>query len=62
LQINPYYASGGSIRDFIDGGILDAECADIFKDRWGPANQEDPTLKLRKHQKQEINFAKDSQS
>ena len=62
LQINPHYASGGSIRDFIDGGILDAECADIFKDRWGPARQEDPTLKLRKHQEQAISFAKDSQS
>ncbi|EAQ06275.1 DEAD/DEAH box helicase [Yoonia vestfoldensis] len=62
LQINPHYASGGSIRDFVKGGILEPECLDIFTDKWGPANQEDPTLKLRKHQEQAISFAKDRQS
>ena len=49
LQINPHYASGGSIKDFINGGILEPECAQIFTDKWGPANQADETLKLRKH-------------
>lgn len=62
LQINPHYASGGSIRDFVKGGILEPECLDIFTDKWGPADQEDPTLKLRKHQEQAISFAKERQS
>jgi superfamily II DNA/RNA helicase len=62
LQINPHYASGGSIRDFIKGGALDQECADIFKDKWGPSDQDDPSLKLRKHQEQAISFAKERQS
>ena len=26
LQINPHYASGGSIRDFVEGKILEPEC------------------------------------
>lgn len=62
LQINPHYASGGSIRDFVKGGILEPECLEIFTDKWGPADQEDPTLKLRKHQEQAISFAKERQS
>jgi ATP-dependent helicase YprA (DUF1998 family) len=62
LQINPHYASGGSIKDFVKGGILDSECLDIFTDKWGPYDQEDPTLKLRKHQEQAISFAKERQS
>ena len=62
LQINPHYASGGSIRDFVKGGILEPECLDIFTDKWGSADQEDPTLKLRKHQEQAISFAKERQS
>ena len=62
LQINPHYASGGSIRDFVKGGILEPECLDIFTDKWGSADQEDPTLKLRKNQEQAISFAKERQS
>ena len=62
LQINPHYASGGSIRDFVNGGILEPECLNIFTDKWGPAVQEDPSLKLRKHQEQAISFAKERQS
>lgn len=62
LQINPHYASGGSIRDFVNGGLLQTECADVFKDKWGPAGQSDPSLKLRKHQEQAISFAKERQS
>jgi ATP-dependent helicase YprA (DUF1998 family) len=62
LQINPHYAPGGSIKDFIDGGVLEPECARIFRDRWGIPDQRDPTLKLRKHQEQAISFAKAAQS
>lgn len=62
LQINPHYASGGSIRDFVTGGLLEPECAEVFKDKWGPADQPDPSLKLRKHQEQAISFAKERQS
>lgn len=62
LQINPHYASGGSIRDFVNGEVLEPEAAEVFKDKWGPPGQGDPTLKLRKHQEQAISFAKDRQS
>ena len=62
LQINPHYASGGSVRDFVNGSILEPECADVFQDKWGSAGQSDPSLKLRKHQEQAISFAKERQS
>ena len=62
IQINPHYDSGGSVKDFINGGILQEECAEVFKDGWGPSNQSDPSLKLRKHQAQAISLAKDRQS
>ena len=62
LQINPHYASGGSIRDFVQGKVLEPECLNIFTDKWGPPSQDDPSLKLRKHQEQAISFAKERQS
>lgn len=62
LQINPHYASGGSIRDFVNEGVLAPECEDVFKDKWGPPDEVDPSLKLRKHQEQAISFAKERQS
>ena len=62
LQINPHYSSGGSIKDFVAGGMLDAECSNIFKNKWGPNNKGDNTLKLRKHQEQAISLAKNQQS
>lgn len=43
LQINPHYASGGSIRDFVNASLLVGECAGLFKDKWGPADQSDPS-------------------
>jgi ATP-dependent helicase YprA (DUF1998 family) len=62
LQINPHYASGGSIRDLVNGGMLEPECEEVFKDKWGLPRQSDPSLKLRKHQEQAISFAKERQS
>ena len=62
LQINPHYASGGSIRDLVNGGMLEPECMEVFEDKWGPADQSDSSLKLRKHQEQAISFAEERQS
>ena len=62
LQINPHFASGVSIRDLVNGGMLEAECMEVFKDKWGPADQSDSSLKLRKHQEQAISFAEERQS
>lgn len=59
LQINPHYDSGKSITDFIKDGILEPECADIFRDQRGAGGQ---TLKLYKHQEQAISLAKELQS
>ena len=57
IQLNPHYADGGSIQDFIEAGDLEPECAQVFRD---PSNAErggDGTLKLRKHQQQAVGYA-----
>ena len=62
LQINPHYSSGGSIQDFVNEGLLEPECCEVFKDKWRSEGQSDPSLKLRKHQEQAISFAQEAQS
>ena len=62
LQVNPHYASDSSIKDFVDGGILEPECADIFQGKGRSTDQANSTLKLYKHQEQAISFAKERKS
>ena len=33
IQLNPHYADGGSIQDFIEAGDLEPECAEVFRDQ-----------------------------
>ena len=44
LQINPHYDSGGSILDFVNGGVLEPDCTEVFKDKWGDQDQADLSL------------------
>ena len=30
LQINPHYDSGSSILDFVNGGVLEPDCTEVF--------------------------------
>ncbi len=62
IQLNPHYAGGGSIQDFIDAGDLEPECAEIFRDSKASENDPDKTLKLRKHQQQAVGYALSKQS
>ena len=57
IQLNPHYAVGGSIQDFIDAGDLEPECAEVFRDLSVSGNDRDRTLKLRKHQQQAVGYA-----
>ena len=62
IQLNPHYAGGGSIQDFIDAGDLEPECAEVFRDLSVSGNDRDRTLKLRKHQQQAVGYALSNQS
>ena len=62
LQLNPHYAPGGSIQDFIDAGDLEPECAKVFRDPRAAPDTTDRTLKLRKHQQQAVGYALNNQS
>ncbi len=62
VQLNPHYAGGGSIQDFIDAGDLEPECADVFRDLLASGSPRDRTLRLRKHQQQAIGYALNNQS
>ena len=57
IQLNPHYAGGGSIQDFIDAGDLEPECAKVFRDLSTSGSPRDRTLRLRKHQQQAIGYA-----
>ena len=57
IQLNPHYADGGSIQDFIDAGDLEPECAQVFRDPSNAGSGGDGTLKLRKHQQQAVGYA-----
>lgn len=62
LQINPHYDSGGTVQQLIDGGQLEPECAQIFKNKWGVPGAKDATMQLRKHQEQSVSLAEAQQS
>ena len=62
LQLNPHYAPGGSISDFIGDGALEPECAKIFRLPDAAADTADQTLRLYKHQQQAVSYALDDQS
>ena len=62
IQLNPHYAGGGSIQDFIDAGELEPECAEVFRDLSVSGSDRDRTLKLRKHQQQAVGYALSNQS
>ena len=62
IQLNPHYAGGGSIQDFIDAGDLEPECAEVFLDPSASGSPRDRTLRLRKHQQQAIGYALNHQS
>ena len=57
IQLNPHYADGGSIQDFIDAGDLEPECAEVFRGLSNSGRVRDGTLKLRKHQQQAVGYA-----
>ena len=62
IQLNPHFASGGSIQDFVNAGDLEPACAEIFRAlaEHGPAG--DGTLKLHKHQEQAVGYALSNRS
>ena len=62
IQLNPHYAAGGYIRDFIDAGDLEPECADVFRALPASDGARDRTLNLRKHQQQAVGYALNNQS
>lgn len=55
IQLNPSFASGGSIEDLVDEGLLHAECRRIF--RSGKADGEGRVLRLYTHQVDAIRAA-----
>ena len=62
IQLNPHYAAGGSIQDFIHAGDLEPECAEVFRAQRAAPDATDRTLKLRRHQQQAVGYALNDQS
>ena len=62
IQLNPHFATGGSIQDFVNAGDLEPECAEIFRAIAAPGSEGDETLKLHKHQEQAVGYALNKRS
>ncbi len=56
LSLNPNFASGGTVTDLIAEGLLQPECARIF--RLKDDNPDGPVLRLHQHQREAIEAAR----
>ena len=61
IELNPNFAPGGSIEEFVANGILDAECAKIFRIKT-PTDSFGQPLVLHKHQAEAIDIAQRGES
>lgn len=61
IQLNPNFVPGGSIEEFVENGILDAECAKIFRIK-NPTDPLGQPLVLHKHQAEAIAIARRDES
>lgn len=56
VQVNPNFKTGGTVEEFVKGGVLHPECAHIFRARKTAASA-GVSLTLFKHQEEAISFA-----
>ena len=56
IPLNPHYADGCTVRDFIESGDLEPECAELFPSFSDAGGSED-TMRLRKHQGHAVSLA-----
>ncbi len=61
IQLNPAYASGGSVDDLVDAGLLHPECRRIFRRNKNEAGFGEP-IHLYRHQREAIETAKTGKS
>ena len=61
IQLNPNFVQGGSIEDHTSSGVLDPECAKIFRIK-SPTDSFGESLILYKHQAEAIEIAKRKES
>ena len=61
IQLNPNFVSGGRVEELVTSGLLESECANIF--RFGKSTSSlGKTLKLHKHQEEAIHLARKHES
>ena len=61
IQLNPNFEQGGPIEDLTSNGVLDSECAKIFRIK-SPTDPFGQSLTLYKHQAEAIEIAKRQES
>lgn len=57
IQLNPHYEDGGTLRGLVGPDGLSEDCARIFANPRAPADAQDRSLRLRRHQEQAIGLA-----
>lgn len=61
IQINPHFVSGGTIDELVDAGLLDAECAKIFRIK-SPDDTFGKPMVLHHHQRDAVEVARRGES
>lgn len=62
LSLNPSFASGGSVPDLVDKGLLHAECARIFRRKSDRHDLGRDPIVLHQHQREAVDVAKTGRS
>ncbi|WP_186629410.1 DEAD/DEAH box helicase [Rhodococcus sp. BP22] len=57
LSLNPLFASGGSIKELVDGGLLHPECEPIFRPKADADDRGSRAITLHRHQREAIEVA-----
>lgn len=62
LSLNPSVASGGSVSELVEQGLLFPECERIFRRKSGPLDAGHDPIVLHQHQREAIEVARSGKS
>jgi hypothetical protein len=62
LSLNPSFATGGSVPELVEQGLLHPECASIFRRKSGPSDVGREPVVLHRHQREAVEVARTGKS
>jgi ATP-dependent helicase YprA (DUF1998 family) len=62
LSLNPSFATGGSVPELVEQGLLHPECVSIFRRKTGPSDVGREPVVLHRHQREAVEVARTGKS